>query len=193
MLDGMFSFILLDTSVTPSRVIAARDPIGITTLYQGSSYKYPGAIYFASELKALHEECERVRSFPPGHFYDSSLPEGQETVRYYQPSWWSGDLDPKDGGVIPTRPADLTAVREALEKAVRKRLMSEVPYGVLLSGGLDSSLIAAIAARETDKMASLQQKANEERTAKRDAGKPINGSTGDGLPVGLDEDAESEH
>ncbi|EPQ32108.1 uncharacterized protein PFL1_00305 [Pseudozyma flocculosa PF-1] len=191
LLDGMFSFILLDTSVTPSRVIAARDPIGITTLYQGASYKYPGAVYFSSELKAIHEECDRIRTFPPGHFYDSSLPEGQETVRYYEPSWWNGDVDLAS---IPAGDVDLKAVREALEKAVRKRLMSEVPYGVLLSGGLDSSLIASIAARETDKLADAQRKAWEERQARRARGltTPAGDAKAPVLPVGLDEDADNE-
>ncbi|PWN48789.1 putative asparagine synthase [Violaceomyces palustris] len=203
LLDGMFSFILLDNSVSPSRVIAARDPIGITTLYQGWSYKYPGAVYFASELKAIHEECDRIRSFPPGHFYDSSLAPGEETVRYYKPTWWDGDLPVEQGGKIPDNKVDLKAVREALEKAVRKRLMSEVPYGVLLSGGLDSSLIASIAARETEKMADAQRKAWEERQAARARGRltPAGAASSSSsssqqqqqqLPVGLDEDAEND-
>ncbi|KAE8230734.1 hypothetical protein CF326_g4259 [Tilletia indica] len=174
MLDGMFSFILLDTSVTPSRVVAARDPIGITTLYQGWSSKYPGAVYFASELKAIHEECDKVRSFPPGHIWDSSRPEGQETVRYFTPTWWN--TDSTDASVTeaggkpdptPANPVDYKLLRETLEMAVRKRLMSEVPYGVLLSGGLDSSLIAAIAARETERMAEIQSKALDALRAKR--------------------------
>ncbi|OCH95018.1 glutamine-hydrolyzing asparagine synthase [Obba rivulosa] len=152
LLDGMFSFVLLDESVTPSRIIAARDPIGITTLYQGWNSKRPNAVYFASELKALMDECDKIISFPPGHVYDSR---DNSTTRYYQPSWWDGDLEGPEA-VIPTKPADLTLLRETLEEAVRKRLMSEVPYGVLLSGGLDSSLIAAIAARETEKVAQMQ-------------------------------------
>jgi asparagine synthase (glutamine-hydrolysing) len=144
----MFSFVLLDESVTPTRIIVARDPIGITTLYQGWSSQTPGAVYVASELKALVDECDKIISFPPGHVYDSST---GITERYYKPSWW--DSDGGDASSIPKNPADLTTLRETLEAAVRKRLMSEVPYGVLLSGGLDSSLIAAIAARETDKVA----------------------------------------
>lgn len=152
-LDGMFSFILVDRSVSPHRVIAARDPIGITTLYQGWSWKTPGAVYFASELKAIHKECDRLRSFPPGRFWDSSLPKGAETVQYFNPAWIDED---GDDSPVPTTPADLQVIRDTLEKAVKKRLMSEVPYGVLLSGGLDSSLIAAIAARETDKLAERQ-------------------------------------
>ncbi|THH14344.1 hypothetical protein EW146_g5974 [Bondarzewia mesenterica] len=160
-LDGMFSFVLLDESVEPSRIIAARDPIGITTLYQGWSSKRPGAVYFASELKALVDECDKIISFPPGHVYDSR---DDSTTRYYNPFWWDGDSDAPDAP-IPTTKADLTLLRETLEAAVRKRLMSEVPYGVLLSGGLDSSLIAAIAARETEKVAQAQYDARKKKLA----------------------------
>lgn len=148
----MFSFLLLDESVTPTRIIAARDPIGITTLYQGWSSKRPGVIYFASELKALVDDCDKIISFPPGHIYDSR---DNSTTRYYQPPWWDGDAEDSTGN-IPTAPAHLEVVRKTLEAAVRKRLMSEVPYGVLLSGGLDSSIIAAVAARETEKVAQAQ-------------------------------------
>lgn len=168
LLDGMFSFVLLDESVTPSRVIAARDPIGITTLYQGWSSKHPGATYFASELKALIDECDSIISFPPGHIYDSR---DKSTTRYYHPSWWHGDLK-GPGAVIPKTPADLTRLREALEDAVRKRLMSEVPYGVLLSGGLDSSLIAAIAARETEKVAQAQMEERKRKLQEAQSGPP---------------------
>lgn len=154
MLDGMFSFVLLDESVQPPRVIAARDPIGITTLYQGWKSSAPGRVYFASELKALVDECDKIISFPPGHVFDSAT---GKTTRYFRPSWWH--TDPEGGDPRPTNAADLVLLRETLEAAVRKRLMSEVPYGVLLSGGLDSSLIAAIAARETDKAANAQLEA----------------------------------
>jgi asparagine synthase (glutamine-hydrolysing) len=147
----MFSFVLLDESVTPTRVIAARDPIGITTLYQGWSSKQPGAVYFASELKSLVDDCDTIISFPPGHVYDSR---DDSTMRYFHPTWWNGDA--KGLATIPTSLPDYNHVREALEAAVRKRLMSEVPYGVLLSGGLDSSLIASIAARESEKLAQMQ-------------------------------------
>lgn len=139
-LDGMFSFVLLD--VKKNRVIAARDPIGITTLYYGWNSKMPETTYFASELKSLNEECDKILAFPPGHLYDSVT---NETTRWFSPSWW-------DGSKIPQNPVDYKVLRESLEKAVRKRLMAEVPYGVLLSGGLDSSLIAAIAARESEKI-----------------------------------------
>lgn len=148
----MFSFVLLDQSVEPSRIIAARDPIGITTLYQGWNSSLPGSVYFASELKCLIDECDKIISFPPGHVYDSK---NDKTERYFYPTWWKGDFDGPDG-TIPTNPTDYAHIRATLEAAVRKRLMSEVPYGVLLSGGLDSSLIAAIATRETEKVSQAQ-------------------------------------
>ncbi|KAF7969023.1 hypothetical protein HWV62_28636 [Athelia sp. TMB] len=168
LLDGMFSFILLDESVTPSRIIAARDPIGITTLYQGWSSKRPGAVFFASELKALVDECDKIISFPPGHVYDSK---DQSTTRYFRPTWWDGDSEGPNA-TIPSTPANLTLIRETLEAAVRKRLMSEVPYGVLLSGGLDSSLIAAIAARETEKVAQAQYEIRKRRLQETTSGPP---------------------
>jgi asparagine synthase (glutamine-hydrolysing) len=136
-LDGMFSFVLYDKK--NDRTIAARDPIGVTSFYQGWDSKTPGAVYFASELKCLHPVCDKIIAFPPGHVYDSKT---GETTRYFQPSWWEESR-------VPTDPLDLTKIRETFEKAVRKRLMAEVPYGVLLSGGLDSSLVASIAQRET--------------------------------------------
>lgn len=136
----MFSFVLYDRN--KDRIIAARDPIGITSLYQGWNSKQPNTVYFASELKCLHPVCDKIIAFPPGHVFDS---ETGKTTRYFQPKWW-------DPTVVPTAPVDYKLIRRTLEKSVRKRLMAEVPYGVLLSGGLDSSLIASIAARETAKV-----------------------------------------
>jgi asparagine synthase (glutamine-hydrolysing) len=167
-LDGMFSFVLLDESTTPSRIIAARDPIGITTLYQGWSSNRPGAVYFSSELKCLLEECDKIISFPPGHVYDSK---DDSTTRYYKPTWWNGDLVGPEA-TIPTPSPDYTLIRTTLEAAVRKRLMSEVPYGVLLSGGLDSSLIASIAARETEKVALAQFELRKQRLQESVSGPP---------------------
>lgn len=134
----MFSWVLHDK--VQDRVIAARDPIGITTFYMGRSSQTPNAVYFASELKCIHPVCDDIISFPPGHFYDSKT---DRIDRYYKPKWL---MDPL---ATPTTPVDYTILRETLERSVRKRLMAEVPYGVLLSGGLDSSLVAAIAQRET--------------------------------------------
>lgn len=185
-LDGMFSFVLLDTSVTPSRMIAARDPIGITTLYKGTSTARPGCVYFASELKAIHDECDEVIAFPPGHFYDSKT---GKTEQYFKPTWWAGDADL--GGAIPENKVDFNLVRETLERAVKKRLMSEVPYGVLLSGGLDSSLIAAIAQRETDKVALAQSRSlSRGRVAGKKAASKSDGLVGMSADEGEDSAAE---
>ena len=172
----MFSFILLDDSVTPSRMVVARDPIGITTLYTGWNSASPSTRWFASELKSLQEECDVIQAFPPGHVYDSNT---GETTRYFDPDWWNGDSGKNED--IPHGEADLTALRESLEKAVRKRLMSEVPFGVLLSGGLDSSLVASIAAREMNKIAKEQQAAFEARQKKIQSAGVTSGSE---TPVG---------
>jgi asparagine synthase (glutamine-hydrolysing) len=170
-LDGMFSFVLYDKKL--DRTIAARDPIGITTLYQGWSSQQPGTVYFASELKSLHPVCDKIESFPPGHIYDSAT---GERTRYFEPKWW-------DGKKIPQTPADLKLLRESLEKSVRKRLMAEVPYGVLLSGGLDSSLVAAIAQRETLRLRKLA----EEATNGVAADGAVDQDKGEGL-VGIDDE-----
>lgn len=138
-LDGMFAFVLYDSKA--DRVIAARDPIGVITMYMGRSKKNPDTVYFASELKSLTDDCDVIEAFPPGHVYDLAT---GKTTRYFQPSWW-------DETRIPHEPIDYKKLRNALELSVRKRLMAEVPFGVLLSGGLDSSLIASIAAREAAK------------------------------------------
>lgn len=171
-LDGFFSFVLHDIRDGRDRIIAARDPIGVTTLYQGWISSSPETVFFASEVKSLQGVCDKVISFPPGHFYDS---ESGKTTRYYNPPWW-------DGTKTPHNPADLKLLRETLERAVRKRLMSEVPYGVLLSGGLDSSLIASIAARETERVLKAQQAKGLDC---------LNGdvlSRGEGAGLGVDDD-----
>lgn len=166
----MFSFVLYDKK--QDRTIAARDPIGITTLYQGWSWKEPGAVYFASELKCLHPVCDKIVAFPPGHVYDSKT---GETTRYFKPTWW----DPTN---VPSAPIDYKAIRTSLETAVRKRLMAEVPYGVLLSGGLDSSLVASIAQRE---MLRLREKAEKSSGTETPAEADLD--HGEGL-VGVDDD-----
>jgi asparagine synthase (glutamine-hydrolysing) len=133
MLDGMFSFVLVD--LRDKSFIAARDPIGITPLYLG--WGNDGGVYFASEMKALKDDCERFEVFPPGHIYSSK---SGGLRRYFNPPWYSETM-------IPNTPYDPTVLRTAFEKAVIKRLMTDVPFGVLLSGGLDSSLVAAVASR----------------------------------------------
>ena len=177
-LDGMFSFVLLDESTTPPRLIAARDPIGITTLYQGWNSSRPGVVYFASELKAIVDECDDIISFPPGHVYDSA---DKSTTRYYQPTWWNGDSGHPDA--IPTKDPDYALIRQTLEAAVRKRLMSEVPFGVLLSGGLDSSLIAALASRaaETIDHEQLEVKKRRVREIASGTSTPTSSATDQGM------------
>ncbi|XP_057807098.1 asparagine synthetase [glutamine-hydrolyzing] 3 [Salvia miltiorrhiza] len=132
MLDGMFSFVLLDTR--DDSFIAARDAIGITPLYIG--WGLDGSTWFASEMKALSDDCERFMTFPPGHIYSSKTGEHK---RWYNPPWYPE--------TIPSGPYDALVLRKAFEKAVIKRLMTDVPFGVLLSGGLDSSLVASVASR----------------------------------------------
>ncbi|KAI6699579.1 hypothetical protein NL676_013903 [Syzygium grande] len=132
MLDGMFSFVLLDTR--DKSFIAARDGIGITPLYMG--WGLDGSIWFASEMKALSDDCERFVSFLPGHIYSSKQ---GGLRRWYNPSWYTEQ--------VPSGPYDPLVLRAAFEKAVIKRLMTDVPFGVLLSGGLDSSLVASVASR----------------------------------------------
>lgn len=146
-LDGMFSWALLDRRTQPARLVAARDPIGITTLYIGRVSAHPETVFISSELKSLNEECDQIELFPPGHYFDSS--DGQ-FHRYFKPDW----LEPTR---IAANPVDYRLLRESLTAAVRKRLMAEVPYGVLLSGGLDSSLISAIAAREASRISASAQ------------------------------------
>jgi len=131
-LEGMFAFVLWDAE--RHRYLIARDPIGIVPLYFG--HDAHGNLFVASELKALAPVCRDAREFPPGHYLLSD--EGTEPVRYYRPGW-------REFAAVAGGTRDRGAVRSALESAVRSHMMSDVPYGVLLSGGLDSSLIAAIA------------------------------------------------
>ncbi|XP_054797171.1 asparagine synthetase [glutamine-hydrolyzing] 2 isoform X2 [Prosopis cineraria] len=132
MLDGIFSFVLLDTR--DNSFIVARDAIGVTSLYIG--WGLDGSVWISSELKGLNDDCEHFEWFPPGHLYSSK--EGGFR-RWYNPPWFSE--------IVPSAPYDPLALRHAFEKAVIKRLMTDVPFGVLLSGGLDSSLVASITAR----------------------------------------------
>ncbi len=136
-LSGIFAFVLYD-SVTDEFLIA-RDPIGVIPLYIG--YDNDGKVYVASELKALEGQCDRYEVFLPGHYYWSREP-GMK--RYYTRDW-------KDYDAVKDNGADAGALRESLVKAVRQQMMSDVPYGVLLSGGLDSSIISAVAAKYADK------------------------------------------
>lgn len=130
-LSGMFAFALYDEA--RDRFLIARDHMGIIPLYYG--YDANGQIFVASEMKALQEVCTSVSEFPPGHYWDSEV---GEITRWYQRDWMSFDAVAEAG-------AEVQAIRLGLENSVRDHLMTDVPYGVLLSGGLDSSIIAALA------------------------------------------------
>lgn len=134
-LDGPFACVVVDE--VSGRWVAARDALGICPLYVG--HHADGTLWFASEMKALVDDCERVELVPPGHAWvgGDDLP---RMVRWDDAAW-------RDVSHVPDAPPDLDALRDTLVAAVDKRLMSDVPLGVLLSGGLDSSLIASIAAR----------------------------------------------
>ncbi|NDY96557.1 asparagine synthase B [Wenzhouxiangella limi] len=135
-LNGIYAFVLWDEA--RGRYLIARDPIGVMPLYYGRDDQ--GMLWVASEMKAIEPWCRQVQAFPPGHLLDS---EQGEIRRWYQPDW--RDFDKAD------EPAKASGLRTALEQAVHRQLMCDVPYGVLLSGGLDSSLVAAIAQRYADK------------------------------------------
>ena len=130
-LNGIFAFALYDE--TKDEFLIARDPIGVIPLYIG--YDSDGTVYCASELKALEGFCERYEPFLPGHYYSSR--EGK-MVRWYKRDWMTYEG-------AKSNPVPVSALHDALEDAVRRQLMSDVPYGVLLSGGLDSSVVSAIA------------------------------------------------
>ena len=130
-LSGIFAFALYDSE--RDTFLIARDPIGVIPLYIG--YDKDGKVYVASELKALEGQCDSYEPFLPGHFYWSRT---QKMQRYYTRDWFSYDAVKNNG-------ASVADVHDALEDAVKRQLMSDVPYGVLLSGGLDSSVISAIA------------------------------------------------
>jgi asparagine synthase (glutamine-hydrolysing) len=129
-MDGIFAFVLYDE--VNDCYLAARDHIGIIPLYLG--WDIFGNLYFASELKALEGICKKIEVFPPGHYYFSK--DGKFT-RWYERDWFSYEA-------VKDNVTDAEALHTALEKAVHCQLMSDVPYGVLLSGGLDSSVITAI-------------------------------------------------
>ena len=130
-LNGIFAFALYDEA--KDEFLIARDPIGVIPLYIG--YDSDGTVYCASELKALEGFCERYEPFLPGHYYSSR--EGK-MVRWYKRDWMTYEG-------AKSNPVPVSALHDALEDAVRRQLMSDVPYGVLLSGGLDSSVVSAIA------------------------------------------------
>ncbi len=132
-LNGIFAFALWDAA--QQRYLIARDPMGVIPLYYGHDRE--GRLWVASEMKALMGVCEDVAIFPPGHLLDSA----EGTIRPYRRRDW------RDYAKVEGRRIEPVALKEALMQAVRRQLMCDVPYGVLLSGGLDSSVVAWCAAQ----------------------------------------------
>ena len=148
-LSGIFAFALYDSE--KDVYLIARDEIGVIPLYQG--WDKAGRYYVASELKALECECQSIEEFPNGCYFYS--PDGK-TEKWYHRDWEKFEAvaekpkaTDKDGNVINAE--IINRVRNGLESAVKKQLMSDVPYGVLLSGGLDSSIIAAVTQKYSQK------------------------------------------
>ncbi|WP_028115584.1 asparagine synthase B [Ferrimonas senticii] len=135
-LNGIFAFVLWDRS--KQTYMVGRDHLGIVPLYQG--FDEFGNRYFASEMKALVPACNQISEFPPGHYFDSRR---KSPSHYYQRDWQQFDA-------IQANDADIATLRQALEDAVHRQLMCDVPYGVLLSGGLDSSITSALAKKFAD-------------------------------------------
>jgi asparagine synthase (glutamine-hydrolysing) len=146
-LSGMFAFCLYDED--KDFWMMARDPIGIIPLYYG--HDEHGQLFVASEMKALVGVCNQLHEFPPGHYWCSGEDEPRQ---WYQRSW-------SDYSNVKDAVTDRKALSEAMEKAVVSHLMTDVPYGVLLSGGLDSSITAALAAKH----ASMRVEDHEESPA----------------------------
>ena len=136
-MNGIFGFALYD--VEKDEYFIARDHMGITPLYIG--WDQNGTFYVASELKALEGVCTKIELFPPGHYLSST---DGELVQWYKRDW-------AEYNAVKDNKTNITDVKKALEAAVHRQLMSDVPYGVLLSGGLDSSVVSAIAKKYAQK------------------------------------------
>lgn len=130
-LNGIFAFALYD--MEKDLFLIGRDHIGIIPLYQG--WDQDGAYYVASELKALEGICNKIEEFLPGHYYYSP---DEKMTKWYVRDWMEYEN-------VKENVSDIDTLRQAMEDAVQRQLMSDVPYGVLLSGGLDSSIISAVA------------------------------------------------
>ena len=136
-MNGIFGFAIYD--VEKDEYFIARDHMGIIPLYIG--WDEHGTFYVASELKALEGFCTTIELFPPGHYMSST---NGEFVKWYQRTW-------RDYDAVKDNETSISKIKDALEAAVHRQLMSDVPYGVLLSGGLDSSVTSAIAKKYAQK------------------------------------------
>jgi len=136
-MNGIFGFTIYDTE--KEEYFIARDHMGIIPLYMG--WDQNGTFYVASELKALEGTCTKIELFPPGHYLHSS---NGELKQWYSRDWMDYDA-------VKENETSIQEIKEALEAAVHRQLMSDVPYGVLLSGGLDSSVTSAIAKKYAQK------------------------------------------
>ena len=146
-LNGIFAFAIYDEA--KKEYFIARDHMGIIPLYMG--WDGDGTFYVASELKALEGVCTKIELFPPGHYLHSKE---AKPIAWYQPDW-------KDFDNVKDNPTSIDELHDALSDAVHRQLMSDVPYGVLLSGGLDSSITSALA----KKFAAHRVETNDEQAA----------------------------
>ena len=136
-LNGIFAFALYDSS--KDRYFIARDHMGIIPLYMG--WDDDDIFYVSSELKSLEGVCSKIELFPPGHYL---LSDSSELIKWYNPNWVSHDS-------VKNSDTSIKAIHDSLSAAVKRQLMSDVPYGVLLSGGLDSSITSALAKKFASK------------------------------------------
>jgi asparagine synthase (glutamine-hydrolysing) len=146
-LNGIFAFALYDSS--NDKYIIARDHMGIIPLYMG--WDKDDVFYVSSELKSLEGVCDKIELFPPGHYLESS---STDLKKWYNPEWVSYDH-------VKESKTSIKAIHDSLSAAVKRQLMSDVPYGVLLSGGLDSSITSALA----KKFASKRIESNDKQDA----------------------------
>ena len=135
-INGIFAFFLYDK--INNSFFVSRDPIGVIPLYMGQDNE--GNTYFSSEMKCLVSNCKNIKEFPPGHYMTEK---NSEPIRYYKKNWMSY-------GTLKNESSH-DKLRDSLENAVKRQLMSDVPFGVLLSGGLDSSIISSIVKKYSKK------------------------------------------
>ncbi|KAL8431389.1 hypothetical protein Efla_001744 [Eimeria flavescens] len=148
MLDGDFAIVVVDRKT--GNFLVARDPIGISPLYVGHAAN--GSMWVSSEIKSMQQDCVRIREFPPGHYYYFDAQKSTSSMkRYFLPSWMHSNA------TVPKSPCHLPTLRSELEKAVSKRMMCDVPFGVILYGGIDSAIIASIVCRLYNERFSKEQ------------------------------------